>query len=78
MKKELKKIKSLINQTPKYQNIESKLDFNDFNDEPVQKVNHHHWLKIFIPVASISLATIIAVSIPMINPKQIIVTSFFV
>ncbi len=67
MKKELKKIKSLINQTPKYQNIENKLDFNDFNDEPVQKVNHHHWLKVFIPVTAIGLAMIIAVSIVVPN-----------
>lgn len=67
MKKELKNIKSLINQDSKYQNVEKKLDFSDFNNVPVQKAKRNNWLKVFIPVTAIGLAMIIATSIVVPN-----------
>lgn len=63
MKKELNNIKSLIDQNPKYQNVEKKLDYNDFNNAPVQKRKPNNWLKVFIPVTAICLIMIVAASI---------------
>ena len=67
MKKELKNIKSLIDQNPKYQNIEKKLDYSDFNNSTVPQTKQNNWLKVFIPVTAIGLAMIIAVSIVVPN-----------
>lgn len=67
MKKELKNIKSLINQDSKYQNVEKKLDFSDFNNVPVQKAKQNNWLKVFIPVTAICLTVIIASGIVVPN-----------
>lgn len=67
MKKELNNIKNLINQNPKYQNIEKKLDYSDFNNSTVPQTKQNNWLKVFIPVTAIGLAMIIAVSIVVPN-----------
>ncbi len=67
MKKELNNIKNLIDQNPKYQNIEKKLDYSDFNNSTVPQTKQNNWLKVFIPVTAICLTVIIASSIVVPN-----------